>query len=89
MTRELLQSHGFPADLVTKAMERHPDSFLKAQRWLERHRDMLMIQHDLLTGLSADVAAASQANGGFIFGSPATAAVWHDLVRYTHRASLL
>ncbi len=57
LCRQLLVERGFPLGLVTKALEKHPRSFIKAQQWLESHRDLLMEQHDLLTGLSADVAA--------------------------------
>ena len=73
LAAELLAAKGFPTALVAKATARHPDSFLKAQRWLERHRDMLMMQHDLLTGLSADVVAAA---GGGPAGIAADGTTW-------------
>jgi hypothetical protein len=72
MCEQLLLGKGFPKGLVSKALEKHPRSALKAEQWLVTHRDLLMAQHDLLTGLSADVAASKSSQPqslGFAFGS--------------------
>ena len=82
LVNQLLASQGFPTELVAKATARHPDSYLKALNWLRRHRDMLMMQHDLLTDLSADVASAERhsaaaasglSKGGAVFAAAAAA----------------
>jgi hypothetical protein len=69
LTQSLLESKGYPAGLITKAMQRFANSPLRAEQWLHRHHDMLLMQHELLSDLTNDVIA----NPGLTTEAPADA----------------